>query len=502
MKKNILGILFTTFLLAGCSSYDDLSKLNAPGYSGEFAIPLVNTKTNLKEIFDGFDQSATLEIDGNGGMVLRYKGNIISKTSQEIFDLASNAFFPILDTSFSIPLKRPNGVFLDSINVKSGSINMGLYNDQTFPVTMTVKLPEFKKNGISISKTYSLAPKQGLPTSIDIAGYDLVPVNDSIKVIYDARDKSNNNRIKLSGFLFAFSDAKFSFARGYIGRDTFDNKADSINIDFFKNWKRGKVTFSDPKIRISLDNSFGLPVKSIVKRMDIEGLDGTVNSLQSIFITDGVNVAYPSLNEIGQLKNTTFFLDKTNSNIDKIINSNPVKVVYEIDGLINPDLGTKPIGFMTDSSYFKLEVETILPLEGTANGFESIDTFDMNWGDVTTVIDSAEFKIIADNEMPIDHQVQVYFAETDGKIVDSLFKSNTFILKSAPVGTNGIANGITTNTTFAKFSGPVLNKLRALARKIIVKSIFSTTDNGSRNVKVLANQNVNIRIGLRFATKL
>jgi hypothetical protein len=353
MKKYIY-LIFLIVIISSCNSYDDLKNLKAPSYNGEFAIPLVDSRKNLKDLLDDYDKFASLEIDNKSNMILHYKGNIIAKNSLQIFDFASNLLFPVLDTSFAIPVKQAGGVFLDSIKIKSGEMLLALMNNQTFPITLKITLPEFKKNGVVTVRDYALNAGESKQAIIDLTAMDIVPIKDSIYIKYDARNIANNQRVVLSGFLMAIKDAKISYGRGYMGKDKFENNADTISIDFFKNWKQGKVTFSDPKIIVRLENSFGIPVRSVVNKMDIEGVDGNVNSLTGQSVTNGVNVEYPKLNEVGKVKNTIFTLDKNNSNIDKIINSNPVKVIYDIDGLINPDLA-QLVGFFTDSSYFKLE---------------------------------------------------------------------------------------------------------------------------------------------------
>jgi hypothetical protein len=500
MKKYIY-LIFLIVIISSCNSYDDLKNLKAPSYNGEFAIPLVDSRKNLKDLLDDYDKFASLEIDNKSNMILHYKGNIIAKNSLQIFDFASNLLFPVLDTSFAIPIKQAGGVFLDSIKIKSGEMLLALMNNQTFPISLKITLPQFKKNGVVTVRDYMLNVGESKQAIIDLTAMDIVPIKDSIYIKYDARNIANNQRVILSGFLMATKDAKISYGRGYLGKDKFENNADTISIDFFKNWKQGKVTFSDPKIIVRLENSFGIPVRSVVNKMDIEGVDGNVNSLTGQSVTNGVNVEYPKLNEVGKVKNTIFTLDKNNSNIDKIINSNPVKVIYDIDGLINPDLA-QLVGFFTDSSYFKLEVEVLLPIEGTATGFEVKDTFDLNWGDASSNIDSAEFKIVTENEMPIETSIQVYFADVNKIVVDSLFDTSKLLLKSAPIDANGLSAGKTTVINYAKMTGAKLQKLRNIGKNLIIKTAFSTTDSGAKNVKVLANQNVNIRIGLRFATKI
>lgn len=494
----VLPVLFLSFLtVIGCRirPFDDI---NFSGLESEWAVPLIDTDKTFGDIISGFDPQAVVQIAADGSIVLRYKGAYTAKSTLDIFANFQNTSLPLTDTVMAIPFKLPQGVHIDSVKLKGGSFQWVFLASTEGPLTVTLKLPQLKKNGVPFQKVFTLNTSL-YSEGIDLAGYDLRPLRDSIFFVHDAR-KSNGERVNLTskgGIII--KDFQAAFAKGYFGQSVFDVPRDTIKIDFFNQWKGGAVKFGDPKLIATLDNSFGVPVRAIMKVGEITTLDGRILQLQSQ-LTTGVDVAYPTISQIGQSKRTVVTFDNSNSNLAQIISENPVAIDYKIDGLMNPTNDTSITGFLTDSSRFNLQVELEVPMYGSARNFEVNDTFPINLA-ASGNITKAEFKILTDNGMPIEVSVQGYFATETGQILDSLYAQKAQILKGAPVGANGLPTGVSSAENLVTIEAAKLTKIRDTAKKLVVRYSFSTTNSGSVPVKLLSKQGVRVRIGVKFGYK-
>ncbi|NJN34654.1 MAG: hypothetical protein HC817_10775 [Saprospiraceae bacterium] len=166
-----------------------------------------------------------------------------------------------------------------------------------------------------------------------------------INIIVTA-ERANGQRVKLSdGSFYTLKDFEVSYVTGFFGTAPFEVPADTINIDFFRRWQLGEVRFSDPRMIVTLDNSFGVPVKAVTKQADVVALNGNRLKIASPLVDNGVLVNYPRMNEVGQSKRTVAIFDKTNSNLADLISLNPVSIEYDIDGLLNPESGNQTPGF-------------------------------------------------------------------------------------------------------------------------------------------------------------
>jgi hypothetical protein len=494
-KKYLLTVAsFIAILIFSDCKINPFHDLEPIGQDAEWAIPLVDTKKSFSEIIKDFDKQAFLQIAADGGLTLHYTGNYITKSSLDIFAQFQNILFPILDTAMVLPFSAPNGVDIDFVDIKKGTLIWAMVSpDEVLEVTL--KIPQLSKNGQTFTKKFNIS-RIVSTDSLDLNGWRLdATSSDSIIIIHDAR-RANGTRVNLKNSgLFSIRDFEIKFAKGYFGKEVFDAPADIINIDFFDNWKRGEVRFEDPRMTVTLDNSFGIPVRSVTKVADVISVNGSRLALKSP-LTEGVDINYPKLTEIGQTKRTVVVLDKNNSNIKDVISANPVSIEYDIDGLTNPDPTQRAVGFMTDSSAFKLQVELDLPLHVSATTFEVTDTFDVNFNK-DSELKTAEIKILSDNGMPIDLILQGYFLNNN-QILDSLFTSNaTFILKGAPVNSIGLPTGIQTQQTLVKVDSSKLQRIHN-ANKLVVKYAFSTTGNGVMPVKLMAAQQVRLRMGVKF----
>lgn len=462
----------------------------------EWALPLIDTRKSFGDIINGFDPKAYVQIGTDGTVILRYKGNYTTQSSLDIFANFRNVSFPILDSTMTVPFSLPSGVHIDYVDVKTGTLRWGIAPAPE-PLNVTISIPQLTKNGVAFRKNFN---HNGITLdTIEMAGWRLAAVNDSIYIYTTARKISNGQSFNLQGGGgYQIQNFEFAYAKGYFGQSIFDGPQDSIAIDFFEKWQNGSVYFDSPRMIITLDNSFGVPVRSIMRQGEVVTLDGRRLPLQSP-LTVGVDINYPKINEVGQSKRTVVIFDKTNSNIADIMSSNPVAIQYDIDGLTNPDSNRSIIGFMTDSSKFELQVEVEVPMIGTAKNFELNDTFAINLSQATDVT-QAEFKIITDNGMPIDIALQGYFATSNGAIIDSMYAAKSPILRGALVNSLGLPTAVTTTENFITIAADKLKKVRG-ATKLIIRYSFSTTNNGTVPVKLTSTQDVRVRIGVKFGLK-
>ena len=76
-----------------------------------------------------------------------------------------------------------------------------------------------------------------------------------------------------------------------------------------------------------------------------------------VFLRNGIDFPYPTINEVGQVKRDTFTFNNTNSNLDVVFGSGPIAVAYDVDAFTNPfgDTGLK--GFITDKSFYRVQVQ-------------------------------------------------------------------------------------------------------------------------------------------------
>src|SRR3569832_1646182 len=141
-------------------------------------------------------------------------------------------------------------------------------------------------------------------------------------------------------------------------------------------------------------------------------------------------------------------------------------------------------------------MEVQLPLWGTAKDFVLIDTAEFKFEEnLATEIESATIRTYNSNGFPIDIALQVYFADSLYKPIDSLVIPYQLILKSAIV--NPITGKVVSPTE--KVYDALLTQERArklkTAKYLLIKANATTTSGGNTNVKIYANYKIDVKLG-------
>ena len=501
MKKLSLLILFglPLFLIISCSKlgveFDTTVK-------ADIAVPLLESETTVKDMLVGLDSSTVLRFENDGQVIAQFSANAQSKTTLDPFNGIPSNFIPLLDTVSTIPFAPPGGLKILNADFKKGMTNFIVTNNYAEALTITFRIPQMTKGGIAFKKTFALAASAAsIKDSLDLTGYSLTVTNDEIKVYYDAIKNTTKERVKLANVQFAFSNMQGKYVKGYFGVNRFDVPRDSINISFIEQLISGEVRFTEPKITLLMDNSYGIPVRTNVKTAEVLTTENKRMSLTGSFVSNGVNISYPSLTETGQFKTTQVVLDKTNSNVVDIISSKPKSLVYDIDGVINPDGNRNITGFFTDSSYFKMKVNFEIPIYGTIKNFVERDTVEFTFPSINEV-DHVELKVIADNGTGLNAGLQAYFLDASNRIVDSLYSTATpqILLKASQVDAAGKVTAPTRQISYVKIDAAKLQRLQA-SKKAILKYTFSTVNDGTTPVRLMASQQIKVKLGAIVGVK-
>ncbi|PSR14296.1 MAG: hypothetical protein DA408_15205 [Bacteroidetes bacterium] len=503
-------LLFAIVLSVSCNQFAEIEDAERANYQAEYAVPLVNTSFSMRTLLENFEENSVLTVLPNGLLRLQYSGDVLTENADDVFaaineTLSQAGIIPITTSRQALPFSGPDGLDIDRMELKQGSLSWLITNCHNKAITATLTFPTVVRNGVPLTVTRNLAAYSGTGdcpslnnalSPINLDGYVITPENDSIYVNYSAID-SDGVAVDPSGNTFILiQNLAFSYAEGYLGQIQHSSGRDTIKIDFFDNWIRGDVFFEEPVITFNFQNSFGLPTRSVINVFNIVNVNGTILPLESEYITNGIDFPYPTLNEVGQVKSTNFVFNQSNSNIREVLGSGPIAIDYDVDAATNPAGNTNLRGFITDSSYYVVRVDVDLPLYGSAINFGVRDTFSLAFNSLDKV-DYAEFKLVTENAMPIAIGVQGYFLDPNGTVLDSLFNTAQRIVSGAPVDAVGRPTGTTEVVTYSDFPEPRFKAIQQATQLELVATFFTTTE-GQQSVQILDNQDVKIKLGAIF----
>jgi hypothetical protein len=499
LHTKALAWLLVLLSFTSCSlAFDDIETKGS--LTPEFAVPLLETQYRLGNLMKGLGADDYLKIRPNGQFDMEFKGKYSETQTLNLFSsLQGVKTIPVVSRTMTVPFPTPPGLKIDSMVMKKGLFLWRFVNPFPEDIEVTITFFSMTKNGEPYTNTFMVPKDRASSKGEDMVGYTLVnDASGNMKISYKATMMGTDVAIDPESE-YQFVDLEPKKVVGYFGRTPISLKTQNIPFDFFKNWSQiGEIRFAEPTLTVTVDNSFGFPVMAQSQIAEVMKKDGTKLPITGV-LKDGFNIGYPAFSEMGKIKQTMISLNKSNSNIVDVINAAPTSVALALDILTNPDASNTQSGFILDDSGVKFKMDASLPLIASAKNFTFLDTMDINFGDFNEITD-VEFKIITDNTLPTDINMQVYFANSSFGIIDSLSKSGpAMILKSAPVF-NGQAVNTTTNTTLINMDAARFNNLRG-AKKVIIKSILSTAVDGTVPVYLKADQKFFLRMGMKAKTK-
>lgn len=497
---SFLGILF---LAQACQVPDEVSIEKS---QIEVAFPILHTEMSIADMIGNTPDSTALKVYADSRMSLLYEGEVVSKDSEGILGKIPENKIPIVDPIMDAPLDLLNGVQINVALIKSGFLHYRFTNDTvTQDIVVNFTVPQLIKNGVTFTTQINIPAGNGLPASfedsLDMSGYDL-DVSAGILSFYHTALTTSGDTVVLAidtdfgnptKSYVNLSDVVFSYVEGHWNTVDQDFDAQTIEIDFFENnFVNGEIYFDDPKVDFTITSSFGLPVRTKLNYFRIVEKDGSVVDMESQYLADGIDFNYPTLAEVGQSKETSFSFNKSNSNIAELLNTNPIRIEYDIDVTVNPDNLSSSIGFATDSSSFTMIARAELPLIGRVNSFISENEFDVDFGDKDAK--DGVLKIASDNELPLEVGIQLYFLDDNGAVLDSLHTGDFAVILAAADFPGPSSKHAENEFPIDAQKWSVIRK----TKKIRLKGSYTSSQDGQQIVTFLASQKTKIKVGLKL----
>ncbi|HPK09282.1 MAG TPA: hypothetical protein PK246_03025 [Saprospiraceae bacterium] len=491
-------LIVTMAVISGCNQFDNYSDPQFEKQSFDLSLPIINSKININEVAEK-DQTSTLRIEPDGSITAIYSNELIRDNASSLFPpLPIPQEFPILEKDFLVNVPFPSKYDIKRGDFINTEMQFRYSCDYVGKVFINIQSPSIvDAQGQEFDQNYILNSTGGnLVTSspFNLDGYSLYPIDTSIHFIYNAHDDTGQE-LDLSRLYMKTDYIEFKYVEGYFGKHRFPINGDFITIGLFTNWISGGIYFEEPRIHVGVDNGFGFPVRSEVSVLDIHASNGDVTSVQSQYIDEGINFDYPSLEEAGQFKRTDFYFNSGNSNVGVLLNDRPVRVVYDMSALANPDDIYNPAEFIDKNSYFSVDIGVELPLYLKVNDLVLADTFDFDFTSYD-YIKSATFKLLVNNEFPVETEIQTYFLDENDKILDSL-AIDPIQIEAPPLDVQGKTIGSYDYSNFIEFEKGKIDHLLK-SKKVLAKVKFSTNPVSDEALYIYDDYNLDLKLGVEL----
>jgi len=517
---SFLSILALIIIMQSCYKERlQFDKIAGGKWSPEFAAPIAYGNLTMADIIKG--SKKTWQEDPNGFLSVIYSKDEVTDIADKVIKIPNQsndttfnfALPPGLAVGDSVTLNQSfhsefdgntSNERIDSMLLKSGTLEFTISTDLNHDSYIEISIPKLTKAGVPLRKKINFQYTGGGTStksiSINLKDYYLVLtsgtagqanfIQQDFKILVTKKNNTDNSpyfyKVKQK-----ISNISYYLVLGYFYQHDIEIKESSVVIDLFDEQMAGALYAEDPRLKITLHNSYGLPATMTFTELYAERDGVKMNFTGSLLPT--LTVDYPNFNEIGQSKSSVFLFNSSNSNIKDIIAMNPQNLFFKGIVKTNPQ-GTPIDNFTLDTSHISVDLEIELPLYGHAINFVLRDTTILSGNDEdvdTKGINEVTIRLKTKNSFPTDVFVQVYMTDSLNNIIDSIFKSGSKILDAAPV--SGAPDYRVTasvdNTTLVKLTQEQLDNYKK-AQKMIIETRSSTTQGGTNTVKIYTDNGV------------
>lgn len=528
-KTGAAALACSLLVLASCNKKDfELNKLVAPDWHPSIAAPLAYSSIQLNNLITFSDTGALqLQEDSNHFMTLYYESQIYSASVSDLLQLddqqvaisagvtdsivliCAYAQFIGMDSVVTLPafsdtiaLSMPNGAEIETIELNGGRWNWNISSDFRHDITIDIVIPSITLNGAPFSQSILLDYTGTSPVvfsqDIDLTDYilDLSAATNgaanSVNLSYTATVAYNHLETVSSTdsirFDMNFGTLDFRNVYGYLGNQVVDIPEDIMEFT------TGGISMAlvDPKMTLTINNSFGLPIDASFTKLD-GGYDGGVISLTGI--PTPIEFSYPRAGEEGQVKSTVVTVDASNSNLSEFLSSGLTSITFAGNSTTNPD-GNVGTNFITDDGMFSVDMAVELPLYGSIANIGIVDTMTIDLSSITNIVESADFLLNVENEFPFDISLQVYFVDDNFNVLDSLMQSSQKLIPSSIVDANGELLSASSGQTLIAINKATLDNIKNSTQIILLGSIASA-NNGTTAAKLYSDYKMDFSLGLK-----
>ncbi|MFT5279475.1 MAG: hypothetical protein ACI9P8_001112 [Bacteroidia bacterium] len=508
-------------------------------WSPDLAFPLVFSTLNAADIITNVDTTNIYMVDDDNFVTLIYRNVVFSKTINDLFKIP-NAI-PFLDSrslsgtevsdfnnngSVSAPFNGDHGFDLDTTAATAQLEFVEFYDGSTMEVALlgdflaegsvTVSYPELTLSGVPLSHTFNFdnTTGQGISQSAskDIAGYRLVlsaPTPNNLEMNYQFNlttgsvDASNSIQA-----ISVLNNARIGLTVGDFGQINLEIAPDVVDIDILDNQQEGNLNFIDPRLKVTMKNSFGMSMQGTINQLRAIGdgaqfIDVDYTSVTgSPFIIDGGTNPGDTNTVEWYFTGTQNVTPGSNSNIDLVMNANYQDLVYDLDASTNPAGGSPNPNWATANSALEVTADIELPFWGTASNFTIRDTIDFPIGDADEFRDNiieALLRVNTLNGFPVDGALILHFTDSLYNITASVLNNGELLVRSGTIDANGRVVSQTNENNDIILDTQKINAVFG-AKYIILDAIMNSTNGGQTAIRLYDDYELQVNLG--FQVKL
>lgn len=525
--------------LTGCFDYSEFNNLTVAPFTPTVVAPVMHSVITFGDLVEKADSSGFMQQKpGSDLYYVIYRDTLDMGMASELFPLPDGSFDDLYSITglpappvivpglqigpytqlFTKTYEGVTGSSVKRIDFTGGMLHVTLTNNFHHAVVGKITLISLQDpNGKSVEMNFNLSvPGSSYTNTVSLKGFHynmLLPPSTYNTLQYSVTatlttlaypSLEGNVAVNLSMERPVYSRITGRFNEEY----EFTEQAGAVGL--FGSTIIAEQHLSDPKYRMTVTNSFGVPTRVNINVLAARNNAGTLVPVVhegtvaagDLLTNTPVDLGYATGSS--DTDTTRWQLTKENSNIEEVFDIAPSGFDFSAK-LLFGDETDKDDYFVRGDSRITVASEIELPLEGWVITNEIHDTVDnMDWPDLEEdlKVDRDQearvlVKLRSENEIPLNLYFQIRFLDENGNEVARLFDNGLeWLVKSSPVNpSTGLSSGTTTSLTTITLDQDRYNDISKSKQMIIVYK-FTTGGTLRQDVKVISTNRFGLDVGV------
>lgn len=479
-------------------------------YTEVFSLANLTIEGNLNAELERFDCPGS-----NGQQVLIDTSDkiLVTITLTNLQPSSATAVFPSQDLANDTTLTtiETGNAELTRIKVDNGRIFLDANSTIEDEISLDYQIPNATKNNnfLAFSESIDPAPPNATSskfTEVDISGYEVdltgkpgdIDVYNTFYTILLGRIDSSGRLVSLSlddsVFLeTGIRDLTANEGYGYLGQDTIEG-TDTSEVDVFRPISQGIFDLDDVRMSLSIENSIGAPIDVRLNELRAQGGSGAVAlNWSSLGQNQTVPAGVLNSNQFPIPGRLDLDINKTNSNLDKLVENKPEQFYSTFSAYINATSSSPDYNQFIFTKYgLDVLLNLEIPLNFSASNILLADTneFDYSTLDPKNQLQHGELKLVAENMFPVECGVDLIMLNERGEALDTLVSADK--IQSAQVDGSGIATVATKSNALYPLDKDAVSLLRKT--KYLVFQVTLNTPIAAQKVKLYESNYLDLQL--------
>ncbi len=442
MRKFVF-ICITLVIGSSCNlNQVEVDNLKVQNYRGLVALPIGELNYSLQELLEEEIDSTNLQIGPDSVFVLVYRDSTSFNDNSQLLDIQdiTNTGVVTVPVQAPVPVATPvpinqdftfnyqpeNDEEIDSIVYENGELSFQLSSsfESSIDFDVTINNTVNLGNGNPVVFRGTVSPNDVSRQTQSLANHatnlnrvgNLNTFEVSFTGTINLQAGQGISATDILSFTLIYRDQVFRYVFGFFGQDNVEVGNQLVDVSFFENLGEGLI-FENPEIRMTFMNSYGLPIGLLFNTIfSVSGDTGDSTFLSGQIVQSPQLIASPTVNQIGQVLDTTLSITSNNSNIRDLFSVSPRQLGFQVRALTNP-FGTSTRNFVSNNSRLDTDIEVRLPLSVRLEDLTRSLDFEIDQGLDLSDVDSVTLRIVTENQLPLNARMTLQILDADSVVL-------------------------------------------------------------------------------------